>query len=266
MGGATVMNHTRIIPTSIQAVIFDCGGTLLDLEPGRETVCARVLASMGLVIAPNLIRRAYRTLDFALPQQSSRTRDIAGRRQFYDEFNWRLAVLLGVESHATELNATLQAAFGPGLAHWRLVDGAAEVLAHLRNERHLPLFVLANWDRHLSVRLQENGILDHFDAVYDSQTLGSEKPDRAIFDAFFRQTGLEPQRSIYVGNEYLADVVGSRRVGMVPVLLSREEQYPPECDCIVVNELRQLLQLLRAQAGSSPPRVDLRHGLKVKGI
>jgi putative hydrolase of the HAD superfamily len=258
MGGTAVTNHAGIIPASIEAVVFDCGGTLLELEPAREAICAGVLAAMGLAIAPDLIRSAYRTLDFAFPQRSSRHRDIAGRRQFYDEFNRRLAVLLGIESRAAQLNAALQIAFGSGLAHWRLIDGTGEVLARLRDEYRLPLFVLANWDRRLSVRLQENGILDCFVAVCDSQTLGSEKPDRAIFDAFLRQTGLEPRRTIYVGDDYLADVVGSRGAGLVPVLLSREELYPPECDCVRVNDLRELLQLLPAEARLSPHGVKLR--------
>ncbi len=230
-------------PASAKAVIFDCGGTLLELEPAREVICARVLAKFGRTPPPEFIRLAYRIADFALPQRSSRQTGAADRRCFYDQFNQCLAVLLGVESLSSEFNSAMQDAFNIGAAHWRLIDGSAEALSTL-HEHGLRLFVLANWDRNLSLRLEQNGILHWFEDVGDSQTLGTEKPDRAIFDAFLARVHLEPEEAIYVGNEYMADVVGSRRSGLFPVLLNRDGWYSSGCDCAVIDRLADLAGFL----------------------
>jgi putative hydrolase of the HAD superfamily len=231
-------------PAGVAAVIFDCGGTLLELRPSRETICARVLAELGRTVPPEFIRRACYVADVAMPHQSSRHADPADRRRFYDQYNQRLAALLGVESLGPEFNSAMQGAFGRGAAHWRLIEGTAETLAAIHDRYGLRLFVLANWDRHLRLRLEENGVLHWFEDVGDSQTLGTEKPDRAIFDAFLRRVNVEPREAIYVGNDYLADVVGSRRSGLFPVLLNRDGWCPPECDCAVIGHLAELTQFL----------------------
>ncbi|SPF47162.1 putative HAD-superfamily hydrolase [Candidatus Sulfopaludibacter sp. SbA4] len=231
-------------PQGVKAAIFDCGGTLLEMQPSREAICASVLAGLGRTVPPEFIRRAYYTADFALPHQSSRHADPAERRRYYDQYNRCLSVLLGVESLSAEFNSAMQDAFGRGAAHWRLIEGTAEALATFHDRFGVRQFVLANWDRHLRLRLEENGILHWFEDVGDSQTLGTEKPDRAIFDAFLRRVNVEPREAIYVGNDYLADVVGSRRSGLFPMLLNRDGWYPSGCDCAVIGHLSELTQFL----------------------
>jgi putative hydrolase of the HAD superfamily len=231
-------------PTHVTAVIFDCGGTLLELQPTREAICTRVLAGMGRTVPPEVVRRAYHMADFAMPHHSSRHVDPAERRRFYDQFNQCMAVLLGVESLSSEFNSAMQDAFKPGAAHWRLIEGTAEALATFHDRHGLRQFVLANWDRHLRSRLEENEILHWFEDVGDSQTLGTEKPDGAIFEIFLRRVNLEPREAIYVGNDYMADVVGSRRSGLFPVLLDRDGWYPSGCDCAVIGRLAELIRFL----------------------
>lgn len=231
-------------PPRVTALIFDCGGTLLELQPTREAICSRVLAGLGRTVPPEVIRRAFHMTDFATPHHSSRHADPAERRRFYDRFNRCMAVLLGVESLSSEFNSAMQEAFKPGAAHWRLIEGTAEALATFHDRYGMRQFVLANWDHGLRSRLEENGILHWFEDVGDSQTLGTEKPDGAIFDAFLRRVKLESREAIYVGNDYMADVVGSRGIGLFPVLLNRDGWYPSVCDCAVIDHLAELTRFL----------------------
>jgi putative hydrolase of the HAD superfamily len=43
--------------------------------------------------------------------------------------------------------------------------------------------------------------------------LGMRKPDQSIFQAALRQTGLEAEQCLYVGDTLSRDVEGSRRAG-----------------------------------------------------
>jgi len=179
-----------------------------------------------------------------MPHQSSRMAGPADRGSFYRQFNQCLAVLLGVESLGVEFDSKMQHAFAPGAVHWQLIDGTTDALGILHDRYGLRLFVLANWDRHLRLRLEHSGILPWFEDVGDSQTLGMEKPDGGIFDAFLQRVNLKPEQAIYVGNDYIADVVGSRSRRLFPVLLDRDGWYPSDCDCAVIGHLAELTRFL----------------------
>jgi FMN phosphatase YigB (HAD superfamily) len=58
-----------------------------------------------------------------------------------------------------------------------------------------------------------------------------------------------PERSLYVGDNYYADVVSSRAAGLTPVLLDPERIFP-EADCRVIDGLTELLAWLRPRGGS----------------
>jgi putative hydrolase of the HAD superfamily len=76
--------------------------------------------------------------------------------------------------------------------------------------------------------------------VAASAALGAEKPDPACFDAFSTRNALDPTRTLYVGNEYLADVVGAREAGLTPVLIDRKNRLPA-ADCWRIRELADLI-------------------------
>ena len=73
-----------------------------------------------------------------------------------------------------------------------------------------------------------------------SAALGAEKPDRACFDAFLTRNALDPIRTLYIGNEYIADVVGAREAGLTPVLIDRNNRLPA-ADCWRIRELTDLI-------------------------
>jgi putative hydrolase of the HAD superfamily len=222
-------------------LVFDCGGTLLHLEPSKEDLCARVLEGLGLDVQREAIRRAYEIAEYALPQKSSQQRGPEDRKAYYRAFNRSLCIQLGLESHADEFDRRRQATAADA-AHWRALPETAGVLERLAGQRRL--YVLANWEAHLSQHLRTNQIARHFAGIFDSQTLGAEKPDARIFERFLEETGVRAEHCVYIGTEYLADVVGSRRQGLLPVLLDRASRFGPEIDCPVISELAELEAML----------------------
>ena len=228
------------LPPTLTAMVFDCGDTLLHLAPAREEVFAQAAASVGVDISPTAAARAYQLVDFAQKIRSSTLRTDDDKATFYAHYNRLLCHALGIELAYPRLHPALLAHFG-ARRHWTPFADALPTLTALR--ARVPLYVLANWDTRLPVLLERAGLLDLFVQVYASETLGAEKPDPACYGAFLAQTGLAPSQTLYVGNEYIADVVGARAAGLTPVLVDRHGDWTT-ADCLRVPSLAALLPLL----------------------
>jgi putative hydrolase of the HAD superfamily len=109
----------------------------------------------------------------------------------------------------------------------------------------LPLYVVSNWDVALPGVLEDLGWLRYFDGVVISAVVGSEKPDRAIFDEALRVAGVEPGRAVHVGNDGEADVWGASAVGIGAVFVDRKGEGPMPQAVVTVPDLRPLPGFLR---------------------
>lgn len=78
-----------------------------------------------------------------------------------------------------------------------------------------------------------------------SQATGYEKPDVEIFDLGKKQFSLNPENSLYVGDNFNNDVIGSKRAGWQSLWLNhRNRQLPKGTTQIQDIELKSFDQLL----------------------
>jgi putative hydrolase of the HAD superfamily len=220
------------------AVLFDFGDTLVTLPIRREELFVRAAQSIGVTLSLEAVQYAYQTVDFCKKYSSVKQQV---RAQFYAEYNELLCEVLGISSHYEELQPVVTEEFA-NCPKWVLIDDVNEVLARLK-ELELPLGLVANWDANLgdiAARLQ---IKDYFKVIVASQVVGVEKPDPEIFRIAIDGLGLaiKPVSVLYVGNEYKADVVGSRAAGLTPILIDRNDLYP-HADCLRFRSLRRVLR------------------------
>ena len=69
---------------------------------------------------------------------------------------------------------------------------------------------------------------------------------RAVWQIFLRGLTLldcRPEHAVHVGDDYWADVVGARGIGMHPVLLDRDHETV-RSDCLTITHLGELASLL----------------------
>jgi carbamoyl-phosphate synthase large subunit len=243
-----------IRPVQVDSLVFDCGGTLLRQRPSSEAICLRVLKEMGLFIPFEKIEDSYRIVDAIHKRKSSQERTSDDRSRFYTQFNQRLAECLGIASRAAEFHARLFETCSTTPRHWEPMPGVVEVLENLSGS--FDLCVLANWDKNL-VRVLERAKLAHFfRVIVDSATAGVEKPDPAVFEYFVRQSGVVPARAAYIGNEYEADVIGSRRAGFHPILLDSVQRYSVGVDCPYLTSLECLCDCILSNETKSASMLD----------
>jgi putative hydrolase of the HAD superfamily len=227
---------------NFSAVLFDFGDTLVTLPIQREELFLRAAQSVGVTLSLEAVRHAYQTVDFCKKYSSVKQQV---RAQFYAEYNEMLCEVLGISSHFEKLLPAVTEAFA-NCPKWELIDDVSEVLGRLK-ELQLPLGLVANWDANLGDVAARLKINDYFKVIVASQAVGVEKPDPEIFRIAIDLLGsaIKPESILYVGNEYKADVVGSRAAGLTPVLIDRNDLYP-HADCLRFRSLREMLVLLRS--------------------
>jgi len=219
------------------AAVFDCADTLLRLDPPREIIFQDAAAELGILLSLENIAHAYELADFALKPKSSQLTSDEAKSKFYFEFNSGLCGALGIERSLEQLHPLLFRRFAER-RRWVAFEDAAKTLRAIR--RYTPVHALANWDKGLESVLAQAGLRNLLGDVAASATLGAEKPARACFDAFLKRNELRPDRVVYVGNEYVADVIGARKAGLTPILLDRHDHLPA-ADCVRVRTLRDLI-------------------------
>ena len=112
----------------------------------------------------------------------------------------------------------------------------------------LPLYVVSNWDVALEGVLENLGWVRYFDGIVASAKVGSEKPEKAIFEEALRLAGLAERRDrvVHVGNDPVSDVEGAISAGIDAVLIDREGDLEGPKSIVTLPDLRGLPAFLRS--------------------
>ena len=202
-------------PTPVSAILFDAGNTLIYADPERM---ADILRSIGVdadaVVVSAAELAARRRLHDAIEQGHTGTEPEVWRDYFAAIFQGS-----GVAPEAMpEAGRVLREVHAVDHLWTSVAPGTAEVL-HTLADAGYRLAVISNADGRVEEVLEEVGLRGHFEFVMDSELVGMEKPDPAIFLEGCRRLELEPAACLYVGDLYPVDYVGATRAGLQAVLL-----------------------------------------------
>jgi putative hydrolase of the HAD superfamily len=107
--------------------------------------------------------------------------------------------------------------------------GAQKVLAELKSAGFL-LGLVTNTSLPHSVikdEFERLALYDYFDTAVCSSEIVFRKPDRAMFEVALRSLKASPAEAMFVGDDYRADIVGAKNVGMKTVWLNPARQKIP---------------------------------------
>jgi putative hydrolase of the HAD superfamily len=202
----------------IKAVFFDAGETLIYRNPSLVTLTHRKLSSAGKKISrkklAEIINRA--AIDM---------RPIVERGVMKDSEKWR--VYIGKVFNALKIS-------DPGLEislRERLKNGTsfkafkdAAWVADYLNKRGVKTGIISNAPAELHNILKRAGLHSKFRYILISEIAGVEKPHRAIFMKALKMSGTKPSETVYIGDNYVADIVGAKRAGIIPVWIKRKSK------------------------------------------
>ena len=118
-----------------------------------------------------------------------------------------------------------------------------QILPELRSKGY-KLAVLSNRRTPFIDVLEELSLDNLFDDVMHAGEIGSWKPDPKVFTPLLEKMNLKPEETLYVGDNYYADVVGARNAGLVPLLYDPRGIFP-DADCARItsfDEMREFLE------------------------
>ncbi len=123
----------------------------------------------------------------------------------------------------------------------RADEGTRETLDWFR-ERGMKLGVISNAEGQIKRLLEHTALDSRFEVILDSGVEGVAKPDKRIFERAAAAMGVSAERSIYVGDLYDVDVLGSKGAGMTPILVDRHGRKP-DAECMTVAKIAELPKL-----------------------
>ena len=122
---------------------------------------------------------------------------------------------------------------------------SAPVMEELR-AMGLPIYAVSNWDVLLHTVLDDLGWMGYFDGVIASAVVGSEKPDRSIFEEALRVSGASPERVLHVGNDPVTDVEGASKAGLDAAFIDRTGAGEHPLASVTLPDLSGLPDFVRA--------------------
>jgi FMN phosphatase YigB (HAD superfamily) len=235
-------------PDGFRAVLFDLDGTLRHNLPSGEEVFTDFAASQGFPVTSEDRLRAARWEHyyFAMSPQirADRKKFAEDEEGFWLNFARRRLVALGTseaqaESFAPQVSHHMRTAYQP--QNW-VPPEAFEILPALQAAGYI-LGLVSNRDRPYGDRLEEWGLGGYFSFSLAGGEVKAYKPKAGIFKHALRRAGTRASQSIYVGDNFYADVIGARNAGLFPVLYDPNGIFP-DPGCPVIGSFDQLPALL----------------------
>ena len=145
----------------------------------------------------------------------------------------------------------LSRAFASGTLWMRPIESARRGLRQLA-QSGLRIGVVSNAEGTVERRLRELAICQvgpgpgtPVEVIIDSELVGVEKPDPAIFEPALAAMELEASCCLYVGDSVRNDVRGALAAGLTPVLMDPEGLHDSQGHARV-QELTEVVRLTRA--------------------
>lgn len=236
----------------VEAIVFDLDGTLRHSRPSFLQGFQDAVRRLAQPFSPSQRRTAVRWLHYYWAQSPDLSRDRIRYAEQPEEF-WRnharrQLLAYGISpSQAAELAPEVQRYLAEEFRPENYVPPDVPESLSLLKSKGYHLSLLSNRSAPCDEELQQMGLLEFFEFTIVAGEVEAWKPDRRIFQHALERIGSRAENTLYVGDNYFADIIGSRRAGMRQVLLDPERIFF-EADCVVIASIGELPGILDGQA------------------
>lgn len=238
-----------ISSNSIKAVLFDLDGTLRHHIPAAGDVFVEFARSIGLRISEeDRIRSEHWVHHYfahSLEIQADGKLFKDDQKSFWVNFTKRRLVAMGVPTaqaidFAPQASAYMEEHYKPTV---HIPEDVFPLLQFLKDSGFV-LGLVSNRDDPYHDEIKNMKLDSYFKFILAGGEVNAFKPDKLIFDHALKLAGTSASETMYIGDNYFADVVGSRRAGLIPVLYDPGSLFP-DADCAVIKSFAELYELLK---------------------
>lgn len=150
---------------------------------------------------------------------------------------------LGV--HNRELAQRFEIQFLDEILHYNeLVQGAVPLLEYLKEKAYV-LHILSNGFKEVTLRKCElSQISRFFETIVSADEVGVRKPHPSCFDYSLNRAGARKEESLFIGDDWVADIEGARAFGMEAIFFDvfKDGYSAPGVKCVEhLDEIHELL-------------------------
>jgi putative hydrolase of the HAD superfamily len=204
---------TSLVPGAADALLFDLGRVVLDIDFGKAIACWASHAGC----APEAIRSRF------AHDQSYRDHEVGriGEAVYFNSLRTSLGIAISDDAFLEGWNS--------------IFTGEMPAIAPLlaRAGARLPLYAFSNTNdahvAHFSVLYAD--LLAHFRDVYLSSTIGLRKPDAAAYDHVVKAIGIPASRILFF-DDVVENVEGARARGLMAVQVTSSADVAHALDAL----------------------------------
>lgn len=223
--------------TEFEAVFWDVGGVILDLESvraGHERFVGWLVDEYDLQVSESEALSTWRET----VGRHFRERDGTEFRSAQAGYEKAVGALVGEPVAPDEWRATFRSFLTDVVG---ANPGTRETMAAVAETgRHQGIVSDADHEELLWL-LSHLGVEEHVDAVTTSEEVGRTKPDPAMFETALERSGVPAERTLMIGDRYGHDMEGAARHGIRTAAYGAEDG--PAVD-YRLDDLRDVLGIL----------------------
>jgi HAD superfamily hydrolase (TIGR01662 family) len=231
-----------VLIESVSTILFDFDGTLVFHEPDSFDIVSGFCRDIGQPLDAEAARRGRRLRHeyFVDPVIRSEI-DGLSRDAFWRHFNRYLLAAMGISGDLDRLAREVSLRFAEVELVYHCPGAGSQTLGRLQ-ERGYRLGLLTNRENVARFQdlLEQFSLHRYFGMVLAAGEVGLRKPHPGIFQAALDRMETSAEETLYVGDNYWADVLGAEQAGIRPVLLDPLGLFP-EAECVVLERIEELL-------------------------
>jgi HAD superfamily hydrolase (TIGR01549 family) len=244
-----------MLSNPIETILFDLDGTLRHSVPSADDLQFSIAYELGAVDDPDHQVLGTRWTHYYWAQSAELIEDVERfgihngdlTSEFWFNYEYRYLRSLNVsETLAGELALRIarrmEEEYQP---HNHVYPCVHETLEALKRAG-FTLGLVSNRSNPCQEECLELGLLEYFKFAYVAAEVDAWKPNPRIFDRALELADSSPVRTIYVGDNYYADILGAWKAGLQPVLLDEKGVFP-DAECVVIARVGDLVGLVRKE-------------------
>lgn len=236
-------------PNGINTILFDFDGTLRHSFPLPSDFFTDYVFHRGYPISHDDRQRGARWEHFYWASSPELQADIDsfedGSEAFWCRYAYRRLIVLGLGTQAAgEFAPEVCQHMADSYKRQDIVPDELPEVLELLQKTGYSMGVVSNRDKPYWEELVELDLCPFFEFSLAAGEVQSWKPEPGIFQAALDRLDSSAAHTVYVGDNYFADVVGARRTGLQPVLYDPAGIFH-EPGCPVIKTFDELPPILK---------------------
>ena len=230
----------------IKAVLFDFYNTLASYYPPREEVYINACRELGINVQAKDLFSSLAIADIFYRNENSRSaiekRAPEAQINFYVEYIDKIVGGAGVHLSRDQALKILTR-IKECKWEFRVYTDSLPTLETLK-KRGLTLGLISNVAQDMEATYTKLGLQPYLNFKVTSAEVGYDKPRPEIFQAALKKAKVKPKEALYVGDQYQIDVVGARGVGIIALLIDRNNYFSEITDSPRIQTLAKITDYL----------------------